>query len=112
MESLVGLENQDFYSQFIINPCICYCWCNYSVSWYIIIGMKITKLEHSGIIIEKDGKRVVFDPVEIRGKIPKLENVVAIVITHKHGDHLQPEIRADYKKLRPGESITDNVKSL
>jgi len=34
--------------------------------------MKITKLEHSGIIIEKDGKRVVFDPVEINGKIPKL----------------------------------------
>ena len=63
--------------------------------------MKITKLEHSGIIIEKDGRRVVFDPVEIRGKIPKLENVVAIVITHKHGDHLQPEVIAEIRRDNP-----------
>lgn len=51
--------------------------------------MKITKLEHSGIIIEKEGKQIIFDPVEFKEKIPELKNVVAIIITHKHGDHLQ-----------------------
>lgn len=54
--------------------------------------MEITKLEHSGIVIEKEGERIVFDPVEFKETIPKLENVVAIIITHKHSDHLQIEI--------------------
>ena len=54
--------------------------------------MEITKLEHSGIIIEKEGKKIVFDPVEFKETIPKLENVIAIIITHKHSDHLQTEI--------------------
>lgn len=51
--------------------------------------MEITKLEHSGLIIEKEGERIVFDPVEFKETIPKLENVVAIIVTHKHSDHLQ-----------------------
>lgn len=54
--------------------------------------MKITKLEHSGIIIEKDGKNIVFDPVEYKKQIPKIENVVAVVITHRHSDHLQMDV--------------------
>lgn len=54
--------------------------------------MKITKLEHSGIVLEKDGSLLVFDPVEFTEKLPKLNNVVAIIITHKHSDHLQPEV--------------------
>lgn len=53
--------------------------------------MKITKLEHSGIVFEKDGKRVVCDPVEFTEELPEMEKVVAVVITHKHGDHLQTE---------------------
>lgn len=54
--------------------------------------MKIAKLEHSGILIEKDGSLLVFDPVEFAKKIPKLNNVVAVVITHRHSDHFQPEV--------------------
>lgn len=53
--------------------------------------MKFTKLEHSGCVIEKDGFKIVCDPVEFEESLPELDNVVAIVITHKHGDHLQPE---------------------
>ena len=53
--------------------------------------MKITKLEHSGLAIEKNGKTLIFDPVEFTEKLPIFENVVAIIITHKHGDHLQPD---------------------
>lgn len=54
--------------------------------------MKVTKLEHSGIILEKNGKRLIFDPVEIESKLPDFDNVVAVIITHKHGDHLQLEV--------------------
>lgn len=53
--------------------------------------MEFTKLEHSGCVVECNGKKVVFDPVEFTMKLPELENVVAVMITHKHGDHLQME---------------------
>lgn len=53
--------------------------------------MQVTKLEHSGVILEKDGKKIVFDPVEFVETLPDLTNVSAIIITHVHGDHLQPE---------------------
>lgn len=53
--------------------------------------MKLTKLEHSGIVLEKGGKKLVFDPVEFAGTLPELSGVVAVIITHLHGDHLQPE---------------------
>lgn len=53
--------------------------------------MKFTKLEHSGCVVEKDGQKVICDPVEFMDELPELENVAAVVITHKHGDHLQLE---------------------
>ena len=67
--------------------------------------MKITKLEHSGLVIEKDGQNLVFDPVEFTGIIPKIENVAAVVITHKHGDHFQPEILARIINNNPGVKV-------
>ncbi len=54
--------------------------------------MRITKLEHSGLVLDKNGQKLVFDPVEFTETVPELDNVVAIVVTHGHGDHLQPEI--------------------
>jgi len=54
--------------------------------------MKFTKLEHSGCIVEHNSQKIVCDPVEFEHKMPELENVVAIIITHKHGDHFQPGI--------------------
>lgn len=53
--------------------------------------MKLTKLEHSGIVLEKGGEKLVFDPVEFAATLPELSGVVAIIITHLHGDHFQPE---------------------
>ncbi len=53
--------------------------------------MKITKLEHSGLILGKDERKIVFDPVEITAELPEMSNVVAVILTHKHGDHFQPE---------------------
>ena len=56
------------------------------------IGMKITKLEHSGLMVENNGAVLLCDPVEITGQLPTFTNVTALVITHKHGDHFQPEV--------------------
>ncbi len=67
--------------------------------------MKFTKLEHSGCVIEKDGARIACDPVEFEVSLPELDNVVALVITHKHGDHLQPEKIAAILDRNPGVRI-------
>ena len=64
--------------------------------------MKITKLEHSGIAIEKAGETLVCDPVELTTQLPILNNVVAIIITHKHSDHYNPEIVARILQNNPG----------
>lgn len=54
--------------------------------------MKITKYDQSCIIIEKNDHNLVIDPVEFSTKIPDINNIDAIIITHKHSDHFQPEI--------------------
>lgn len=53
--------------------------------------MKLTKLEHSGLVLEKGGRKLVFDPVEFAATLPEFMGVAAIIITHAHGDHLQSE---------------------
>ena len=63
--------------------------------------MKITKLEHSGCVVEKDGKKIVCDPVEFEAVLPELKNVAAVVLTHKHADHFQPEQIATIVDLNP-----------
>jgi len=63
--------------------------------------MKITKLEHSGLAIEKDHKTILCDPVEFKTILPIFDNVVAIVITHKHSDHFQPELLMKLRTSHP-----------
>lgn len=67
--------------------------------------MKITKLEHSGLIFEKAGQQLVFDPVEFNQQLPEMSSVAAIVITHKHGDHFQPEKLAQILAQNPTAKI-------
>jgi L-ascorbate metabolism protein UlaG (beta-lactamase superfamily) len=50
--------------------------------------MRLTKYEHACFTVEKGGKLLVVDPGEYTGDLPPLENVVGIVITHYHADHL------------------------
>ena len=67
--------------------------------------MKITKFEHSGFAVEKDGKTLVFDPVEFEQKLPELTNVVGIIVTHKHGDHCQPAVIEQIKAANPAAEL-------
>ena len=64
--------------------------------------MKITKFEHSGFALEKNGETLLIDPVEFERKLPIFANVVGVVITHKHEDHLQTEV---LERLAPGVKI-------
>ncbi len=66
--------------------------------------MKIIKYEHAGLVIEKAGKTLVIDP-GVLTKLPELKNVVMVVVTHVHPDHLSLD---NLKKLvadNPGLTI-------
>lgn len=51
--------------------------------------MKLTKYEHACVVLEEQGKRLVIDPGAFSmPNIAELTDVVAIVITHTHFDHI------------------------
>lgn len=58
--------------------------------------MKITKYIHSCLVIEKDSDRLLFDPglftfAEGLVKPSQFENIRAVIITHKHPDHIDAD---------------------
>lgn len=50
--------------------------------------MKLTKYEHACFVMEKDGKSIVVDPGGLTTDFTMPDDVVAVVVTHEHGDHL------------------------
>ncbi|MCL2371756.1 MBL fold metallo-hydrolase [Candidatus Saccharibacteria bacterium] len=67
--------------------------------------MKITKFDHSGFLIEKDGRGLVMDPVEYQNKLPEFRNLDVVIVTHLHGDHYQPEVIAKIREANPGVKV-------
>ena len=53
--------------------------------------MQVTKREHACLVIEKAGARLVIDPGSYTLPVDDALGVVAIVITHEHGDHWTTE---------------------
>ncbi|MBC7724959.1 MAG: MBL fold metallo-hydrolase [Burkholderiaceae bacterium] len=53
--------------------------------------MKVTKHEHSCLVVEQSGDTLVIDPGSFTMPLTDLRKVVAIVITHEHADHWTPE---------------------
>jgi L-ascorbate metabolism protein UlaG (beta-lactamase superfamily) len=52
--------------------------------------MKITKISHSCILIEEKDVKILIDPGNYSTAQNELKNVDAIVITHEHQDHCDP----------------------
>jgi glyoxylase-like metal-dependent hydrolase (beta-lactamase superfamily II) len=53
--------------------------------------MKLTKLEHACLVLEKNGSKLVVDPGSFTIPLTDPTDVTAIVITHEHPDHWTPE---------------------
>ncbi|GIH24865.1 MBL fold metallo-hydrolase [Acrocarpospora phusangensis] len=53
--------------------------------------MKLTKFGHACWHVEKDGRRLVIDPGSFSGT-GLIDGADAILITHEHFDHLDPEV--------------------
>ncbi len=53
--------------------------------------MKLTKFEHSCLILEVADERLIIDPGVFTMPLGEFGEVVAVVVTHEHGDHWTPE---------------------
>jgi L-ascorbate metabolism protein UlaG (beta-lactamase superfamily) len=53
--------------------------------------MRITKYEHACFVASIAEKKLVVDPGSFTVPLPDTNNVVAVVVTHEHGDHWTPE---------------------
>ncbi|MRG58749.1 MBL fold metallo-hydrolase [Agromyces sp. CFH 90414] len=53
--------------------------------------MRLTKLEHSALVIDDSGALLFIDPGKFTTPITEAAGAVAVVITHQHDDHWTPE---------------------
>ncbi|HMH58733.1 MAG TPA: MBL fold metallo-hydrolase [Galbitalea sp.] len=53
--------------------------------------MRITKYEHACFVASIGDKKLVVDPGSFTVPLPDTNGVVAVVVTHEHGDHWTPE---------------------
>jgi L-ascorbate metabolism protein UlaG (beta-lactamase superfamily) len=67
--------------------------------------MKITKYEHACIVVELDGSRLVIDPGSFTTSLTDFNNIVGLVITHNHADHLNKELVSKILKANPDAAV-------
>jgi len=53
--------------------------------------LKLTKYEHACFVVEKDDVSIVVDPGVLTTDFSVPEDVAAIIVTHEHPDHFDPE---------------------
>ncbi|MFT4219481.1 MAG: MBL fold metallo-hydrolase [Microbacterium sp.] len=53
--------------------------------------MRVTKLQHAALRVERDGKLLLIDPGNFTPALDDLDGAVAVVLTHEHPDHWSPE---------------------
>lgn len=53
--------------------------------------MKLTKLEHAALILDKAGQKLFIDPGSFTTPLTETARAAAVVITHEHPDHWTPE---------------------
>jgi L-ascorbate metabolism protein UlaG (beta-lactamase superfamily) len=63
--------------------------------------MKLTKYEHACITLEQDSAVLVVDPGGLSPDFVAPEGVVAVVITHQHGDHFDHDVLASIIDKNP-----------
>jgi L-ascorbate metabolism protein UlaG (beta-lactamase superfamily) len=64
--------------------------------------MKLTKYEHACVVFEKDGASLVIDPGSFSpGAADIIAGAEAILLTHEHMDHINPEAISEALKDRP-----------
>ena len=53
--------------------------------------MRITHLGHAAVLVETDDARILIDPGNLSDAWHPLTDLDAVLVTHQHPDHLDPE---------------------
>lgn len=67
--------------------------------------MRLTKYEHSCLLLENNGKKLFVDPGSFTTPLTETANTAAVVITHEHADHWTPEQLNRILDMNPGVPI-------
>lgn len=67
--------------------------------------MKLTKYEHSCMVLEDKDQQLIIDPGTFSPSLPELTKVVGVVVTHQHPDHLSADNLASILQANPEVSL-------
>jgi L-ascorbate metabolism protein UlaG (beta-lactamase superfamily) len=63
--------------------------------------MKITHFGHACLLVETTGARILFDPGTLSHGFEDLHDLTAVLVTHQHDDHVDPERLAPLLAANP-----------
>jgi L-ascorbate metabolism protein UlaG (beta-lactamase superfamily) len=67
--------------------------------------MKLTKMEHSALVVELGGQKLFVDPGSFTTALTETAGTVVVVITHEHADHWTPEQLDRVLEMNPAVTI-------
>lgn len=67
--------------------------------------MQITHMGHSAVLVEVAGRRILFDPGNFSDRWHALTDLDAVLVTHLHPDHIDPERIGALMAANPGAEL-------
>ncbi len=74
--------------------------------------MRITHLGHACLLVEMAGSRLLIDPGTFSGDLSRVGPLDAILVTHQHPDHLDPERLPGIASANPGATVLADPQSV
>jgi L-ascorbate metabolism protein UlaG (beta-lactamase superfamily) len=70
--------------------------------------MRLTKFGHSCLLVEEGQARMLLDPGTLSAGFEQLEGLAAVLFTHQHADHLDPERLRGLLDRNPGARVVSD----
>ena len=70
--------------------------------------MRLTKFGHSCLLVEEGQARMLLDPGNLSAGFEQLQGLTAVLFTHQHGDHLDPERLQGLLDRNPGVRVVSD----